>query len=150
MPKSFWVADGFAHSMSVLDMAFEIADARVKDVVEGILAKKKIADDSHAACVLVVYPQSTQVSYCVDCLLELHKLLQEIVEWHVSMPTNLTHQTMVLLYKAYYCFPVIFRDVLCLIFTFFFTLFLLNIVYFLLLLIAVFILRDALLLGDHP
>lgn len=49
MPEGLRVADGLTEPMPVFDVAAEVANPRVEDIVEGILAEEEVADDPHAS-----------------------------------------------------------------------------------------------------
>lgn len=102
--------------MPVFDVATEVANPRVEDIVEGVFAKEEVADDPHAAWVFVIHPEPTKVRYCVYCFLYLAHLTVEIFEGHTGMQADLSHYFFVLLDKGDDSLAVIFRDVLRLIF----------------------------------
>lgn len=116
MPEGLRVADGLTEPMPVFDVAAEVANPRVEDIVEGVLAKEEVADDPHALCVSVIHPEPTEVRYRVYCLLYLAHLTIEILEGHTGMQADLSHNFLVLLDEGDDSLAVIFRDVLRLIF----------------------------------
>jgi hypothetical protein len=92
--------DGFPQSVAVLDVTAKVADSRVEDVVEGVLAEEKIADDTHATSVLVVHPQPAQVRNRVYRLLHLSHLANEILKWHSRKLAHTCHYFSILLDKC--------------------------------------------------
>lgn len=63
-----WVFNCFAEPISIFDMAPVVAHSRIENIVQGVFPQKEIADNSHALCILVVYPEVAQIGYCVDRL----------------------------------------------------------------------------------
>ncbi len=49
-------AEGSPQTVSVFDVASEVADAGVEDVVHGVASKKEVADDTHTSTVGGVCP----------------------------------------------------------------------------------------------
>ena len=103
---------GLSKRLAVLDVAAEVADPGVEDVVEGVLAQEEVADDAHAPRVFVVHPKSAQVRYRVYCLLYLAHLAVEVLEGHAGVQAHLAHHFLVLLDEGDYGLPVILGDVL--------------------------------------
>lgn len=116
MPEGLGVLDGFAEAVAVFDVAAEVADAGVEDVVERIFAEEEVADDAHAARVLVVDPEPAQVSNCVDGLLHLDHLVDEVVERHPCVLAHIRHHILVLFDKTDDGLSVVLGDVLRLVF----------------------------------
>jgi hypothetical protein len=146
--KCTGVADGFTESMSVLDVASEVADARVEDVVKGVFPEEEVADDAHATSVLVVDPQATQVSDGVDGLLHLNHLQQEVLEGYTGVGAYFGHYILIFLYKTDDGFAVVLGDILGFVLDLLLAVPVLLLQF--LLLLAVLILGYSLLMGDHP
>lgn len=146
------VTDGFAQSVSVLYVASEVADARVKDVVQRVLPQEQVADDAHAACVLVVDPEATQIGDSVDSFLHFQHLQKEVLEGHCGVGANLGHYVLVLLNETDDSLAVVLGDVFRFVFDLLLAVSLLFFFFFLkfLLLLAVLVLGDSLLMSDHP
>lgn len=102
--------------MAVLDVAAEVANPGVEDIVEGVFAEEEVADDPHTPRVFIVHPEPTQVRYCVYCLLYLAHLAVEILEGHAGVQADISHHLLVLLDEGDDGLAVIFGDVLRLIF----------------------------------
>jgi len=140
-------ADGLPQPVSIFDMAAKVANARVEDIVEGVFPEEQVADDAHRPRILVVYPQTTQVSYRVYRLLHLRHLANEVRKGDTRKGTDRSHHVLVFLDKSDNCLSVVFGDVLCLIFQ-------LLIVQLLPVVVVrlgrILVLRDALELRDDP
>jgi hypothetical protein len=143
-----WIADGFAESMPVLDVASEVADARVEDVVKGVFPEEEVADDAHATSVLVIDPQATQVSDGVDGLLHLHHLQKKIVEGYTGVGANFRHYILVFFDKTYDGLAVVLGDILGFVLDLLLAVPVLLLQF--LLLLAILVLGYSLLMGDHP
>lgn len=140
-------ADGLPQPVSILDMAAKVADAGVEDIVERVFPEEQVADDAHATRVLVVYPQTTQVSYRVYRLLHLRHLADKVRKWDARKGTDRSNHVLIFLDKGDNRLSVVFGDVLCLIFKFFIVELLPVVVVGL---GGILILGDALELGDDP
>lgn len=116
MPEGLRVPDRLAEPMPVFDVAAEVANPRVEDIVQGVFAEEEVADDPHASGVFVVHPEPTEIRYCVYCFLYLAHLTVEILEGHTGMQADLSHYFLVLLDEGDDSLAVIFRDVFRLIF----------------------------------
>jgi len=81
--EALWVLQGLPQALSILDVAGEVADAGVEDIVEGVLSKEDVADHPHAPSNHRVRPQATQIGYRVDDLLLDAHALQEVLVVHV-------------------------------------------------------------------
>ena len=101
--------------MPILDVAAEVANPRVEDIVEGVLAEEEVADDAHAPRVFVVHPEPTKVRYRVHGLLYFAHLAVEVFEGHTGVQADIGHHFLVLLDEGDDGLAVIFRDVLRLI-----------------------------------
>lgn len=77
MPKRAWRLYGFLQPFSVLDVAGVVADPRVEDVVEGMLAEELVAEDPHALGMREIYPEVSEVGDGVDVLFLGGELVHE-------------------------------------------------------------------------
>ena len=74
------VPEGVPQALAVFDMAGEVADAGVEDIVEGVLPEEDVADHPHALPNEGVRPESSQVGYGVDDpFLDAHAVQEVLV-----------------------------------------------------------------------
>lgn len=116
MPEGFGILDGFAEAMAVFDVATEVADARVEDVVERIFAQEEVANDAHATRVFVVDPEPPQISDSVDCLFHLDHLVDEVIERHPRVLAYIRHHILVLFDKTDNSLTIVLGNVFRLVF----------------------------------
>ena len=89
--EALWVSEGLPQALSILDVAGEVADAGVEDIVEGVLSKEDVADHPHALSNHRVRPQAAQIGYGVyDLLLDAHAL-QKVLVAHIVSGEEETH-----------------------------------------------------------
>jgi hypothetical protein len=75
-------AEGSPQAVAIFDVAAEVADAGVEDVVHGVASEEEVADDAHAPPVGGVRPQSPQIRDRVYYLLLGSHHCLEISEPH--------------------------------------------------------------------
>jgi hypothetical protein len=102
--------------MPVLYVTSEIANTRVKNIIQRIFSKEEVTYYSHTFRVFVIYPKPPQISNCIDCFFDLDHLKIEILIGDVCILTNLHDPIFVFLNKAYDGLAVILWDVFCLVF----------------------------------
>lgn len=102
--------------MPVFYVARIIRYSAVEDVLQRVLPQEKVADLTHLQRVLAGQPQLPQVLDCVDIPLAVLELAHNLGVADAAALEQLNDFAFVLFYKSYYSLPIIFRDVLCLIF----------------------------------
>ena len=110
------VAQGTPQGLPVFDVASVVADARVEDVYETVLAEKEVADDAHGSAVGLICPESAQVGNGVDPLLLLLQKSQKISKVHSVLLKQLPELGLAFLDEADDSLAKIFRNVLGLVF----------------------------------
>lgn len=106
------VFNGVRKSIAVLDMTGVVANARVENVTQRVLAQEQVAQHPHCLGVLVFQPHAPQISNRINRTLILPQLIHELFITDSHLPQNKPHLFLIFLEERDYCFPVVFWNVL--------------------------------------
>lgn len=80
-----WVPQCFHQSSSILDMPYVVVYSGIEDVLKTVESQKNIRKDSSylwEVLILILQPEFSQVSYCIDSSLLLSKNAHKGIKTH--------------------------------------------------------------------
>lgn len=110
MVEGLGLLEGPPEAGPVLDVAAEAADARVEDVLEGVLAEEEVAQHPHAPPHLS-HPQSSQLSYRIDLALVEPQVPNKLLALQPTSFDKRPEPLLVLLHEGYDALPEVFRNI---------------------------------------
>ena len=145
MPEGGGTLYGVPQPMPVLYVAAEVANPGIEDIAQRVLPEEEVAEYARTLGVSIVDPESAQIGDRVDGFFELKHFCVELFEGDADLSADLGDYILVLFHEADDGLAVVFGYILGLV---------LNPPVvgggLVVCVLAVLILRDALLLGNHP